>query len=543
MSLTRTFGGTMVLWRKEYDEHVEIIPVNTPAFLPIVFSPPGVAVSIHVSVYLPTMGKESEFMEELAKLNACLSEMKKNYPDALIYLRGDFNTSRKNMDRTGLLEFFTTTNNLYEVPISHTTYHHFKGGGLSDSHLDRLLGTAKTEEILTIVCKLDNPLVNSHHDLLISAVNIPLIPPSNVPMNGDNITAPRVENKRSKILWSEGGIAEYRGTVARNLQHIQDLWLNSPTPASLQVALQSTNSIMSRAASMTNKSIPLGKPHSFRSAAVPREIKLSQNALLKRHRHLRSFAGPPDEKESLVSEYNKAKADHRKLERSHSAEDGSKRDSKLFSLLSSNSRQVFKQIKSANNSQAKVHTLHVKQKTYVGKHVPDGIYDSISQLKSVTDNSASSNQDFLFDFELILNICSSAQLPAIPYKKAIEILKRIKPAVNDAYSITGDHYTNAGPVGLTHFHLMLNSLIKDINSISLTEVNTVYAMVLFKGHGKDKTSDRSYRTISTCPLVAKGLDLYVRDINLTPLIITKSLANPNLSSLRSPDLEYYFLET
>ena len=201
-------GGGVVWWcfaiviQLKLKLHVEIIPVNTPAFLPIVFSPPGVAVSIHVSVYLPTMGKESEFMEELAKLNACLSEMKTNYPDALIYLRGDFNTSRKNMDRTGLLEFFTTTNNLYEVPISHTTYHHFKGGGLSDSHLDRLLGTAKTEEILTIVCKLDNPLVNSHHDLLISAVNIPLIPPSNVPMNGDNITAPRVENKRSKILWS-----------------------------------------------------------------------------------------------------------------------------------------------------------------------------------------------------------------------------------------------------------------------------------------------------------------------------------------------------
>ena len=30
--------------------------------------------------------------------------------------------------------------------------------------------------------------------------------------------------------------------------------------------------------------------------------------------------------------------------------------------------------------------------------------------------------------------------------------------------------------------------------------------------GCDKNSDRSYRTISTCPLVAKALDLHVRDL-------------------------------
>ena len=46
----------------------------------------------------------------------------------------------------------------------------------------------------------------------------------------------------------------------------------------------------------------------------------------------------------------------------------------------------------------------------------------------------------------------------------------------------------------------------DVNNISLNEVSSVNAVVLFKGHGKDKESDRSYRTISTCPLLAKSLD-------------------------------------
>ena len=34
-------------------------------------------------------------------------------------------------------------------------------------------------------------------------------------------------------------------------------------------------------------------------------------------------------------------------------------------------------------------------------------------------------------------------------------------------------------------------------------------MILHKGHGKDKESDRSYRTISICPLITKTLDKYI----------------------------------
>ena len=40
----------------------------------------------------------------------------------------------------------------------------------------------------------------------------------------------------------------------------------------------------------------------------------------------------------------------------------------------------------------------------------------------------------------------------------------------------------------------------------------MYALLLYKGHSKERTLDSSYRTISTCPLVAKGLDILVRDL-------------------------------
>ena len=58
----------------------------------------------------------------------------------------------------------------------------------------------------------------------------------------------------------------------------------------------------------------------------------------------------------------------------------------------------------------------------------------------------------------------------------------------------------------------MNRIINDINSSSVTELNTAYALFLHKGHGKERTSDRSYRTISTCPVVAKGLDMFLHDL-------------------------------
>ena len=47
---------------------------------------------------------------------------------------------------------------------------------------------------------------------------------------------------------------------------------------------------------------------------------------------------------------------------------------------------------------------------------------------------------------------------------------------------------------------------------SLEELNTIWACILYKGHGKDRESDRSYRTISTCPIIAKALDFYIGEL-------------------------------
>jgi hypothetical protein len=117
------------------------------------------------------------------------------------------------------------------------------------------------------------------------------------------------------------------------------------------------------------------------------------------------------------------------------------------------------------------------------------------------------------NFEHIKKICQAKQnIPKISLKIAANLLARMKTHVTDIYGITPLHYMHAGEEGLLHYASLLNIFITDVNNSTLAELNTVLGIILYKGHRKDKGSDRSYRNISTCPFIAKSLDLYVRDL-------------------------------
>ena len=161
----------------------------------------------------------------------------------------------------------------------------------------------------------------------------------------------------------------------------------------------------------------------------------------------------------------------------------------------------------------KIHKLSVRDKVYEGDSVSDGFFDSLQFLKApdmAAIHSSSSFKNTKTDFHHIIKICESAKdIPEISYQQATNILLSLRSDVNDFYSMTPNHFINAGIAGFEHFWILLNSLISNINLYNLEELNTVWACILHKGHGKDKNSERSYRTISTCPLLAKALDVYV----------------------------------
>ena len=76
LSSSRAKGGTMIMWCKDLDPYITVHPTSSPAFLPVTLDIPGWTPMIHVSSYLPTAGKETEYFTDLAAMKDSILDLK-----------------------------------------------------------------------------------------------------------------------------------------------------------------------------------------------------------------------------------------------------------------------------------------------------------------------------------------------------------------------------------------------------------------------------------------------------------------------------------
>ena len=507
----------MIMWHSSINPYISVLPTTSPGFLTIILKLPSVIPSLHTVLYLPTAGKDQEFSSMLVELEAHIDEIRSIYPGTPHFIRGDANSNPNNTWRCNLLNHFCSTHLFSKIPLHHPTYHHFIGDGCFDSEIDILLvyGKDVSETLSQIICKLDSPLVESHHDIIMSSCSLP--PARAPPSEEDLVMAPRVSNNRTKIIWSEDGIKAYEEMVGGTLADLTLRWGNSMSRTSLSVLLSSTYQCLSFAACSTNKSIDLSTKRKMKPS-IPPKIRRMQSIVLKKRKilvHLLSLANSNAEDIFAArTKLRQAKTTLRQCIRADLSDIRNKRDETLSSILSVNPSAAYKAIKSSKEAaSSEIQNLKVGNKIYSGEKVPDGFYDSLSSLKSPDISplySSPAFQETLLAYKNVLKIAKEGDnIPPISPKDSTELLYSLKADVNDFYSITASHFINAGFQGLQHFHFLLNIIILEINSSSLEELNTIWACILWKGHGKDKEAERSYRTISTCPLLAKALDSYV----------------------------------
>ena len=173
----RAVGGTLALWRRWLEPYISVYPVQSSAFLPLVLKLPDSRTSVHIALYLPTHGRDADFVSELASLNNCIDDICTINKDALVFIRGDSNCNAKNTNRMQLLAHFKEEFSLTQVPILHPTYHHFVGDGKFNSNIDILLHTklGNVSEVVTdIMCIKNDPEISSHHDMIFSKFSLPL---------------------------------------------------------------------------------------------------------------------------------------------------------------------------------------------------------------------------------------------------------------------------------------------------------------------------------------------------------------------------------
>ena len=236
---SRAFGGTLSLWKRCLDPFVKILNVNTASFLPLLLNVPGYLPSAHFNIYLPTAGLNSEYVSALSCLENAIEEILDEYGDIPIYIRGDANAAippRPNNTRDKLFQYFCDRLSLSPVMTNHTTYHHFMGSGSSDSSIDvflqRKVEKSISEKINNIFCSKNDPRIDSKHDAIFSAFNIPFL--SKTPQEKFH-GIPEVQNLKHKILWSEDDIPAYQNILSTRLLQLQDDWSNPSSPVSFSL--------------------------------------------------------------------------------------------------------------------------------------------------------------------------------------------------------------------------------------------------------------------------------------------------------------------
>ena len=97
----------------------------------------------------------------------------------VVFLRGDSNVNSNNKTRHSLFCSFLSSLSLKRIPLHHKTYHHFIGGGLFDSEIDVVIQSKQSganEKIEKLFCIDDFPTIDSHHDIILSSLSLPLTP-------------------------------------------------------------------------------------------------------------------------------------------------------------------------------------------------------------------------------------------------------------------------------------------------------------------------------------------------------------------------------
>lgn len=176
-----------------------------------------------------------------------------------------------------------------------------------------------------------------------------------------------------------------------------------------------------------------------------------------------------EEKQKAKEEFQKARQMERKIKRKFLINLEEERNSDLFSILSQNPTKLFQRLKQNKTTSVSIHELKVGDQTYTGESVPDGFFESLSKLKSVDysslEASSSTFQTFSDDFQNIKKICEEGKsIPKISIEKTSKILHKIRPHVNDFFSITALHYVNGGSEAELHFFYLLNAIIDNINN-------------------------------------------------------------------------------
>ena len=176
-------GRAAIIWKDYLDPYITQFPCQSNSISCIKIMVDSNYPIYIASLYMPTAGKDSLYVDTLAELTSLISDIYDNSTDPVILLGGDLNNSLKNKPRYSLWNHFISQYQITQIHIQKPTYHHHLGDGVFDSFLDSaLLINPPPNVSLSLtqqICPKIYDVLDSKHDTLIVRLEVPILRPLN----------------------------------------------------------------------------------------------------------------------------------------------------------------------------------------------------------------------------------------------------------------------------------------------------------------------------------------------------------------------------
>ena len=217
----QVWHGTALGWKKAIDTHITKLPITSNRFCGVKFVDTLSKVSILAyTTYLPTSGKDEEFLDVLSQLSFHISE--NNIENSIIIIGADSNVSKKSSKRRyeAMLNFLEL-NSLKSVLLTdEATFHH--NNQTSESQVDHIYFYIPKNSNIKVAFKEQawlkkNPSNVSSHDVIVGEVVLPVVEES---QSSEDYSETYTEFVVKKPKWEDSSKEEYKIETAKELKNL-----------------------------------------------------------------------------------------------------------------------------------------------------------------------------------------------------------------------------------------------------------------------------------------------------------------------------------
>ena len=525
-----TWHGTAIGWAKDADKHVSKVPVVSERFCGLKYSDKATdTFMLAYSAYLPTSGKDDEFLEVLSLLSF---DIQNNFIENCCLLIGlDANQSEKSSRRrTEAMDKFRNQYSLKTILTSNKpTFHH--NNQTSVSQIDHILYFIPKSSKVSVkmhkhLCKLDYFSNLSSHDVIVGNISLPSIKSVE---NEKDYSTTYTDFPVAKPLWNEDGLPGYQ---KQSSEILQSLLSKFNQPEFIPVLSELFSKMLVISAENNFETVTPAK--NISSIKKPYFSSEHKSAYIEHERVCKEWrrqGRPQDPNHPLKIGKQCSQRNLQRISRDEESMKAKQTHEDLMTTFKLDIGQVCKKLKKIRGEHSKssnIPFIETLNGTYSGNNILEGFCANTETL-CFEDEDNSGHEFYKMCYEdnmIIFDIAKQEdiKIPQMSFKQFKDILfKKLKlNKACDIYKLTVEHLRYAGDETLSLILFLINQIIDNINYLSSTQLNTSVASIVFKSKNRPVSHHKSYRQVRVTPLLGRIVDEFIRP-NLVK--ITKPLQN------------------